>query len=131
MEVADDGILFLDEISSMPTDMQAKILRALEDRSFRRMGGTNLVNVDVQIIAASNRDLKEMMKNNEFRDDLYYRLKVVDLHLPPLRSRKQDIPDLVGFFISQKQSTYGLEHTRCHPQSHGTVNQTRLAGQYT
>lgn len=108
MEVADDGILFLDEISSMPLEIQAKVLRALEDRSFRRMGGTNLINVDVQIIAASNRDLKEMMKKGEFRDDLYYRLKVVDLHLPPLKERKQDIPDLVGFFISQNNPRMGL-----------------------
>lgn len=108
MEVADDGILFLDEISSMPLEIQAKILRALEDRSFRRMGGTNLINVDVQIIAASNRDLKEMMKNGVFRDDLYYRLKVVDLHLPPLKDRKQDIPDLVGFFMSQNNPRMGL-----------------------
>jgi two-component system response regulator AtoC len=108
MEIADDGILFLDEISSMPLEIQAKILRALEDRSFRRMGGTSLVNVDVQIIAASNRDLKDMMQKGEFRDDLYYRLKVVDLHLPPLRERKQDIPDLVGFFINHYNPRMGL-----------------------
>ena len=108
MEIADDGILFLDEISSMPLEIQAKILRALEERSFRRMGGTSLVNVDVQIIAASNRDLKDMMQKGEFRDDLYYRLKVVDLHLPPLRERKQDIPDLVGFFINHYNPRMGL-----------------------
>ncbi|MCW5878066.1 MAG: sigma-54-dependent Fis family transcriptional regulator [Anaerolineales bacterium] len=107
MEIANDGVLFLDEISSMPADMQSKLLRALEERSFRRMGGTALVKVDVQVIAASNRDLPTMMKNNEFRDDLYYRLRVVDLDIPPLRERKMDIPELVGFFIQQHNPRLG------------------------
>lgn len=108
MEVADQGILFLDEISSMPVDMQAKLLRALEERSFRRVGGTNLVHVDVQIIAASNRDLDKMIESGEFREDLYYRLKVVDLHMPALREHKGDIPELVGLFIHQNNPRMGL-----------------------
>jgi transcriptional regulator with PAS, ATPase and Fis domain len=99
MEIADEGVLFLDEISSMPTDVQAKLLRAIEERAFRRVGGTALIKVDVQVIAASNRDIQGMIDKGEFREDLYYRLKVVDLHLPPLRDRKADIPELVGFFI--------------------------------
>ena len=99
MEVADGGVLFLDEISSMPMDIQAKLLRALEERAFRRVGGTTLIKVDVQILAASNRNLRTMIKDNLFREDLYYRLKVVDLHLSPLRERKEDIPELVGFFV--------------------------------
>jgi len=99
MEIADEGVLFLDEISSMPTDVQAKLLRAIEERAFRRVGGTALIKVDVQVIAASNRDIPGMIERGEFREDLYYRLKVVDLHLPPLRDRKSDIPELVGFFI--------------------------------
>ncbi len=107
MEIADGGILFLDEISSMPTDIQAKLLRALEEQAFRRMGGTDLIKVDVQIIAASNRPLKKLIENNEFREDLYYRLKVVDLHMPPLRERKQEIPELVGFFIKHYNSKMG------------------------
>jgi DNA-binding NtrC family response regulator len=101
MEVADSGILFLDEISSMPLEMQAKLLRALEERAFRRVGGTNLIRVDVQIIAASNRNLPTLIKEGKFREDLYYRLKVVDLDLPPLRQRKADIPELVGLFMRQ------------------------------
>ena len=101
MEVADGGILFLDEISSMPTDIQAKLLRAIETQTFRRMGGTTEIKVDVQVVAASNRHIEEMIKEEKFREDLYYRLKVVDLHLPPLRERKEDIPDLVGFFINK------------------------------
>jgi DNA-binding NtrC family response regulator len=108
MEIADEGILFLDEISSMPPDMQAKLLRALEERAFRRMGGTNLIKVDVQIIAASNRNLPTLMEEGEFRSDLYYRLKVVDLDIPPLRERKEDIPELVGFFIRLNNPHMGL-----------------------
>jgi DNA-binding NtrC family response regulator len=107
MEIADGGILFLDEISSTPTDIQAKLLRALEEQAFRRMGGTDLIKVDVQIIAASNRPLKKLIENNEFREDLYYRLKVVDLHMPPLRDRKQEIPELIGFFINHYNSKMG------------------------
>ena len=108
MEVADGGILFLDEISSMPVDMQAKLLRALEERAFRRVGGTNLIKVDVQILAASNRVLQDLMKEGNFREDLYYRLKVVDLELPPLRDRKEDIPDLIGLFIRKLNPAMGL-----------------------
>lgn len=108
LEVADEGILFLDELSSMPLDMQAKLLRVLEERAFRRMGGTKLIHVDVQVIAASNRDLTKMLEKHEFRDDLYYRLKVVDLHIPALRERKQDIPELVGFFIRENNPRMGL-----------------------
>jgi DNA-binding NtrC family response regulator len=108
MEVADGGVLWLDEISSMPVDIQAKILRAIDERSFRRVGGTNLIRVDVQIMAASNRDLKKMMKEAQFREDLYFRLKVVDLHLPALRERKADIPELVAHFIRLNNARLGV-----------------------
>jgi DNA-binding NtrC family response regulator len=111
MEVADEGILFLDEISSMPVDMQAKLLRAIDEHAFRRVGGTNLIHVDVQIIAASNRDLFTLIQEGKFREDLYYRLKVVDLHLPPLRERRQDIPDLVGLFIRKNNQRMGANIT--------------------
>jgi transcriptional regulator with PAS, ATPase and Fis domain len=108
MEVADEGILFLDEISSMPVDMQAKLLRAIEEHAFRRVGGTNLIKVDVQILAASNRELKTLIQDGRFREDLYYRLKVVDLHLPPLRERIQDIPELVGLFVARNNQRMGV-----------------------
>ena len=111
MEVADGGILFLDEISSMPLDIQAKLLRAIEDRSLRRVGGTKTIHVDVQILAASNRNLPNMIQENQFREDLYYRLKVVDLHLPPLRERSQDIPELAGFFVRRINLRLGLNVT--------------------
>jgi two-component system, NtrC family, response regulator AtoC len=107
MEVADGGVLFLDEISSMPLDIQAKLLRAIEERAFRRVGGTSLIKVDVQILAASNRNLPTMIKDSQFREDLYYRLKVVDLHLPTLHERKDDIPELVGFFMRQLNPRLG------------------------
>jgi len=111
MEIADDGILFLDEISSMPMDIQAKLLRAIDDKSFRHVGGTNLIKVDVQIVAASNRNLPTMIEENQFRQDLYYRLKVVDLHLPPLRERKEDIPEFVGYFIQLQNMKLGMNIT--------------------
>ena len=117
MEVADGGILFLDEISSIPIEMQAKLLRALEERAFRRVGGTNLIRIDVQILAASNRDLLAMMADGRFREDVYYRLKVVDLHLPPLRERKEDIPELVGAFIRQNNPRMGLNITDLTPRA--------------
>ncbi|MCE1254171.1 MAG: sigma-54 dependent transcriptional regulator [Anaerolineae bacterium] len=121
MEVADGGVLFLDEISSMPMDIQAKLLRAIEERAFRRVGGTNLIKVDVQILAASNRDLPTMIKDNHFREDLYYRLKVVDLHIPPLRERKEDIPDLVGFFIRKNNARLGMNVTDITPNALATL----------
>lgn len=101
IEIADGGILFLDEISSTKPEMQAKLLRVLDEQRFRRVGGVKEIDVDIQILAASNRDLKSMLEDGEFREDLYYRLKVVDLHLPPLRDRKVDIPALAGMFIRQ------------------------------
>ncbi len=117
MEVADEGILFLDEISSMPLDMQAKLLRALEERAFRRVGGTNLIKVDVQLLAASNRDLVSMLADGKFREDLYFRLKVVDLHIPPLRERKQDMPEFVGLFMRQNNQRMGVNITDITPRA--------------
>jgi DNA-binding NtrC family response regulator len=107
MEVADGGVLFLDEISSMPVDSQVKLLRALEERSFRRVGGEHLIRVDVQVIAASNRDLNKLMLEGKFREDLYYRLNVAELRVPPLREHKEDIPDLVGLFIRKNNMGMG------------------------
>jgi len=117
MEVADNGVLFLDEISSIPVDVQVKLLRALQERTFRRVGGMNLIQVDVQVIAASNRDLKKMITDGTFREDLYYRLKVVDLHLPPLRERREDIPDLVGLFVRRFNQRQGANITDVTPRA--------------
>lgn len=117
MEVADGGILFLDEISSMPMDMQVKLLRALEERTFRRVGGVNLIHVDVQVLAASNRHLPTLLQEGKFREDLFFRLKVVDLHLPPLRERTQDIPELVGLFIRKFNQRMGMNITDITPRA--------------
>ena len=101
IEIADGGILFLDEISSTKQEMQAKLLRMLDEHRFRRVGGVKEITVDVQILAASNRDLPSLIEEGTFREDLYYRLKVVDLHIIPLRDRIGDIPALAGTFIRQ------------------------------
>ena len=125
MEVADSGILFLDEISSMPLDMQPKLLRAIEEQKFRRVGGTSELKVDVEILAASNRDLPTMVAENQFRNDLYYRLKMVELHLPPLRERRDEIPELVGLFIRQNNGRMGKNVTDITPKAlHALVNYT-------
>jgi DNA-binding NtrC family response regulator len=117
LEVADGGILFLDEISSMPLEIQAKLLRVLEERAFRRVGGLNLIKVDVQILAASNRPLAKLMADGLFREDLYYRLKVVDLHIPALRERKGDILELAGYFVRQNNMRMGLNIVDITPRA--------------
>ena len=104
---ANGGTLFLDEISTMRPELQAKLLRVLEDRAIRRLGGTSETKVDVRIIAASNRNLPELVKRGEFREDVYHRLNVVELHLPPLRERKDDIPALAGYFIHKYNAEMG------------------------
>jgi DNA-binding NtrC family response regulator len=108
MEVADEGILFLDEISSMSPDMQAKILRAIEERSFRRVGSTTSIQIDVQVLAASNKNLLELIEKGQFREDLYYRLKVINIEIPPLREHPEDIPGLAGHFIKTNNPKMGL-----------------------
>lgn len=98
-EIADGGSMFLDEIGEMPTNLQAKLLRVLENGTFRRVGGTTDIKVDIRIISATNKDLKEEIAAGRFREDLYYRLNVVPVNIPPLRERKQDIPLLAEHFL--------------------------------
>ncbi len=99
LEVADGGTIFLDEISCMKPEMQAKLLRVLQERTVRRVGGTAVIPVDIRILAATNQDLQELMKQGQFRRDLYYRLSVVRIHLPPLRERVEDVPLFTMSFI--------------------------------
>jgi len=100
-EIADSGSVFLDEICEMSINLQAKLLRVLENSTFRRVGGTADIKVDVRIISATNKDIKEEISTGRFREDLYYRLNVVPLHIPPLRERKEDIPMLVEHFLKK------------------------------
>lgn len=100
-EAADKGTIFLDEIGEMSLNTQVKLLRVLEESEFMRVGGTTTQKVDVRLIAATNKNLELAVKDNEFRQDLYYRLKAVTIHLPPLRNRKEDIPILVNLFIDE------------------------------
>jgi transcriptional regulator with PAS, ATPase and Fis domain len=99
LELAEGGTVFLDEIGDISEVIQAKLLRFLQEREFERVGGAELIRVDVRIIAATNRDLEAAVQTGRFREDLYYRIKVVPVHLPSLRDRKEDIPELVHHFI--------------------------------
>lgn len=106
-ELADGGILFLDEINSLPINLQAKLLRVLQEKKFRRVGGTKEISVNVRVIVASNIPPNELVINNELRMDLYYRLSVFNIELPPLRERKDDIPRLVDYFIDHFNELLG------------------------
>jgi transcriptional regulator with GAF, ATPase, and Fis domain len=99
LELAHEGTLFLDEIGDLPLELQPKILRALQEREFDRLGGTKTIPVNVRLIAATNRNLAKMVAAYEFRSDLYYRLRVFPMEMPPLRERREDIPVLVNYFV--------------------------------
>src|SRR5262245_58090032 len=101
IELASGGVLFLDEVTEMTPAAQAKFLRFLQEREFLRLGGTRPVRANVRVIAATNRDLREAVAQHQFRADLYYRLNVVDIHIPPLRDRREDIPELVAGFLRE------------------------------
>jgi transcriptional regulator with PAS, ATPase and Fis domain len=104
MELAHGGTVFLDEVGDISTELQTKLLRFLQEREFERVGGTKTIHVDVRIIAATNRDLNSAVREGHFRLDLYYRLNVVSLHLPPLRERREDIPALASYFLRRSAS---------------------------
>lgn len=107
-EMADQGTLFLDEVEDIPPTTQIKLLRVLQEGEFERVGGNRTIQANIRIIAASNRDLQEAVKNGTFREDLYYRLNVVNIKLPPLRERKEDTPFLVNFFIDKFNQKYHM-----------------------
>ena len=105
-EQANGGTLFLDEIGDMPLELQAKLLRVLQEREITRTGGTQTIRVDVRIIAATNQNLKKKVQDREFREDLFYRLNVVPVELPPLRQRREDLPALVDYFLGRAREEY-------------------------
>src|SRR5699024_7390105 len=107
-ELADKGILLLDEIGEMPLSIQVKLLRAVELGSFRRVGGKKEIQVDVRFISATNKILMDQVKSGSFREDLYYRLNVIELYVPPLRHRKDDIPLLTEYFMNYFADIYGM-----------------------
>jgi len=112
LEVADRGTLFLDEIGEMPRELQVKILRVMEEQKFQRVGGTEDIEVDNRILAATNRDLKQAVEAGSFREDLYYRLKVITISIPPLRERKEDIPLLVDHFLRKHRANLRKKASR-------------------
>lgn len=116
-EVADQGTLFLDEIGTMSIDMQAKILRVLQDRRFMRLGGTQEIQVDVRIVAATNVNLQQAVKEGRFREDLFYRLNVISVELPPLRSRKEDVPLLAQHYLKFYSEENGFPMPELTPEA--------------
>jgi len=115
-ELAHGGTIFLDEVGDIPPAMQAKLLRVLQERRFERVGGTESIEVDVRVIGASNRSLQKLVQEGKFREDLYYRLNVVKLELPPLRERREDIPLLAAYF-AQKYARQGESRMQIPPKT--------------
>jgi two-component system response regulator PilR (NtrC family) len=117
LEAAERGTVFLDEISEMSTMMQVKLLRVLQERKFRRVGGTEEIDADIRIIAATNRDLAKAVADGAFREDLYYRINVIPIHLPPLRERREDIAPLADHFVAKYREMMGRPVTGLTPEA--------------
>lgn len=128
LEMADGGTVFLDEIGDMSLALQAKLLRVLQDREFHRVGGTRLVSVNIRIIAATNKDLKQAVKNGHFREDLYFRLNVITLTLPPLRDRPDDLPLLAKFFLNRHAKEAKRNGMMFHPEAMNVMMQYTWPG---
>ena len=117
--MAHQGTLFLDEIGELSLVTQAKMLRFLEEKEFSRVGGSKTIKVDVRLVAATNKDLTQQIKKGEFREDLYDRINVVPIVIPPLRERKEDIPLLVEHFLKKYNEENGKKVKGCEPRSPG------------
>jgi formate hydrogenlyase transcriptional activator len=127
-ELADKGTLFLDEVGDIPPGLQPKLLRVLQEQEFERLGGTRTHQVDVRLVAATNRNLAEMVKRNEFRSDLYYRLNVFPIPLPPLRERREDIPALVSHFVGLYGRRMGKQIEHIPPDAMSALSSYQWPG---
>ena len=127
-EVAHKGTIFLDEIGELSPFLQVKILRAVQDKTFRRVGGARDISVDVRIISATNRNLEERVKSGDFREDLFYRLNVIPVEVPPLRERKEDIPLLVDYFIEKYAREYNKKIKKISPYALSLLSQYPFPG---
>jgi len=127
-EQAAGGSLFLDEVADMPLELQAKLLRVLQEREFSRVGGRESLRTDVRIVAATNQELARAVRAGRFREDLYFRLNVVPIHVPPLRERKSDIPELIRFFIAKINRDLGTEMTGIAPAAEAMLMQYSWPG---
>lgn len=107
-EMANTGTILLDEIGDMPFHLQAKLLRVLQERKLDRLGSSKQIDLNIRIISATNKDLEKMVDEGQFREDLYYRLNIFEIHLPPLRERPEDIPLLVRYFMNKYRSFFGV-----------------------
>ena len=122
-EQADGGTLFLDEVGELPLDLQTKLLRVLQDGTYRRVGGKDMLQSDTRLLAATNQDLDRAVQENRFRDDLYFRLKVIPLEIPPLRDRRTDLPALIDFFIAKVNSEMGTHVSGVSPEARKELQQ--------
>ena len=128
IEQVHGGTVFLDEIGDMPSSIQSKILRLLQEKSIERLGGRRTIPVDVRILAATNRDLETALAEGRFREDLYYRLKVVTIELPPLRQRVDDISLLTDFFLARYAAELGMDNPGITPDAVATLNRHQWPG---
>ena len=127
-EVANEGTLFLDEIGEMPMTMQAKLLRVLQEREVNRIGGTQPIPINCRVLAATNRDLRQAISEKAFREDLFYRLRVVEIRVPPLRERREDIPLLTHYFVDKYRREFSKNVRRVHPATMSMLQSMEWSG---
>jgi DNA-binding NtrC family response regulator len=121
LEMVHGGTLFLDEIGDMPLSMQAKFLRVIEEKRIQRLGDSTWRETDFRLISATNKSLEKLIKEGKFRDDLYYRIKVIEIKIPPLRERREDIPLLIDYYIQKKKAEFGISYVEISPEAYSLL----------